>query len=1027
MLPGGIENDFGRIESIRQMAGFAFSFLAFLAIAGGIVIVVLTLRHRRALADIERLAGRESRRGLEIEQARRQAGEREAQLRAVLDNMIDGVLTVDAQGSVCSFNAAAEKLFGYSSQELLGYDVSRLYSGDDAADLSVFLSGGGDRMGKREGFHREVTGFDKAGRKVPLDISISEMWLGDQRQFIVILRDISARKKALAKISEVENRLVNAINALPDGFVLYDRDDRLVMCNDKYLEIYATSSGIIKVGEKFEDMVRAGVRRGQYAEAIDDEESWIAERMSHHLDAAGVVEQQLDDGRWLRIFEQRTPDGGTVGFRVDITELKQREAALQRSENLFRATVSGAFDGIIVTDETGKILAFNPAAESLFGYAAEEVSGVGVYDLLLPEPMCSRYKAGLAAYLETGYGPLLGRRREEECLRKDGSTVLVEVAVNASGVAGEQLFIANVRDIAEEKAHALALEDARDKAEVASRAKASFLAMMSHEIRTPLNGVLGLLDLLAETKLNEKQIGYVRTANESAYALLAIINDILVFSKLEAGKLDLEPSAGSLYRLLEGVRALMAPRAEEQQLALEVSIAEGTPDNVWVDAGRLRQVLLNLVGNALKFTETGTVSIELASVGFEAGEEMHRLRFAVRDTGIGIPADKIPDLFAEFSTLDASYSRRYEGTGLGLAISRELVERMGGRIDVESTIGEGSVFRFDLALREVPADTSSVDTQTLDRTTLAIVEGARILLAEDNATNRMVLSEMLRGVGCEVSFAATGREAVDKARAKAFDAILMDISMPEMDGVEATRILRGSTRSCSEVPIIALTAHALPEDRERTLASGMNAFLSKPVSKHDLVTTLAGVLAGLLISDPQQGGAHRLRSVAVDAGVSGKAVEERSMADKSDRVAPNSRSNAPQHGADDAAVLDRVALAALFADLPTDLRDKVLVQFEADTRQRLKQISEGMAQGDPQSIGAATHVLTSLLGTFGAMYASNLSADIDQQIRSGAQIDELGTVPELLDHTEAVVAAVLGFCEQEFKAAPVVNATAGDH
>ncbi|AXS40220.1 PAS domain S-box protein [Breoghania sp. L-A4] len=1045
--PAGSGSPEHRYEDFRATALMAFVGLVALVIVKTLIIVVLALRHRRVLHDFKRLAAMESARGAEIAEAHRQTSEREAELRAVLDNMINGVLTIDARGCVLSCNPAAERLLGYAAADLMRLDIRALFCDSDGESLSDFIAD--ESGGRPDTRHGEFTGITSCGRTVPLDVSLSRMYLAGRRQFVLILRDLSARKSALARIDEVENRLINAINALPDGFVLYDQDDRMIMCNNKYREIYSRSSDFILVGRKFEDMLREGVRRGQYAHAKQDPETWILERLRQHSESGSVVEQELANGRWLRIFEQPTPEGGTVGFRVDITELKQREMALRQSENLLRATVFGAFDGIIVVNDCGVIVSFNPAAESIFGYSEQDACGANVFDLLLVEPLRSRYVLGLENYKATGYGAMLKRRTEVECRRKDGTMVLVEASVNVSEGVGERLFIANVRDIAEEKARALALEDARDKAEVASQAKASFLAMMSHEIRTPLNGVLGLLELLAETALDDKQIAYVDTAGESAQALLAIIDDVLVFSKMEAGKFDLEPEPGSLRRLLEGVGSLMAPRADARGLTLRISIAEATPDLVLVDMGRLRQVLLNLVGNALKFTETGTVSMELSRVGARdargANEGVHRIRFAVRDTGIGIPGDKIPDLFEEFSTLERSYSRRYEGTGLGLAICRELVSRMGGRITVESVLGEGSLFYFELPLREAPAPPPRAQARVVDDAVLSRVRGARILLTEDNATNRMVLSEMLAGVGCTVHCANTGREAVDMVRALTFDAVLMDISMPEMDGEEATRLVRAMAAPVGDVPIIALTAHALAVDRDRILANGMDAFLSKPVSKQELVTTLAALLETgrrrnsamdpsaarettdarlpqaqqdvLARPDMDSGVIRRQRDPAgggrIEAGTGAvEAIKERVMA-----------ANA---GLFPATAVEPDVLSTLLSGLPQQMRGRVLAQFDADTRERLAQLSDATARGDLASIGAATHALTSLLGTFGAMEASKMSAEIDHQVRLGAQIDELDLVYELLDHAEAAISAITGYGEQEYGAAPVVPTTTGD-
>ena len=618
-------------------------------------------------------------------------------------------------------------------------------------------------------------------------------------------------------------RMWSAVEELPDGFVVYDSEDRLVTCNARYRELYAESAPAMVPGARFEDILRYGLARGQYAEAAGREEAWLEERLDQHRAARVEIEQQLSDGRWLRIFETETSDGGRVGLRVDITPLKEQQRAL---------------------------------------------------------------------------------------------------------------------------------EAATERAEAASRAKSAFLANMTHEIRTPMNGVVGMAELLADTELTEEQDLYVRTIRRSGEALLVIINDVLDYSKIEADKLSLHPEPFDLERCIHEIVTLLQPSARDKGLAMLVDYDLFLPTNFVGDPGRLRQVLTNLVGNAVKFTEAGHVLVRVT--GFETGEGGAAVHVTVEDTGIGIDAAQIEHVFGEFNQIEAGRDRRFEGTGLGLSITKRLIDLMGGELWVDSEAGAGACFGFRVTLPvaapapsapDLPATLRSalvVDDQSVNREILVrqlsalgldvraaesaeaalemldpppdlvlldhrmpgldglalarrlrelghempalllssdprVDEGAaagaglqgvlqkpvprqvlferlrglgapdggeagramRVLVAEDNRTNRLVLSKMVKGLDIELEFAANGREALDAHARFAPDLVLMDISMPEMDGREATRaIRRREDATGARVPIVAVTAHALEGDRETILEAGIDAYLTKPVRKAALVEVI---------------------------------------------------------------------------------------------------------------------------------------------------------------------------------------------
>lgn len=522
-----------------------------------------------------------------------------------------------------------------------------------------------------------------------------------------------------------------------------------------------------------------------------------------------------------------------VGIFRDISSRKRAEEALRESEERYRTLFEENPDAIIIADaKTRRFQYVNSAACQMLGYTKEELLQLNADDIHPKEDL----KKAMAAFEAQAAGRIK-TAPDLPVLRKDGTTLYADIKTAIMVVGGNQVLMGMFRDITDRKQSEEALKQAKEDAEMANSAKSRFLATMSHEMRTPMNGVIGMTDLLLATGLTPEQHSYAETIQKSADSLMRLINDSLDFSKIEAGRLDLVSVDFDLRLFLEDVSAMFVARAHQAGLELLHVVEPNTPMFLNGDSDRLRQILSNLVDNAIKFSPQGKVLIH-AGAEHKTSEEIV-LRFRVTDNGIGVPVDSIRNIFDPYMQLPAGQSRRYKGSGLGLAIAKRLAELMGGQIGVESEEGKGSTFWFTVALKKQPVIKEAQSVPPFAPPRPLQTEGSgdiRILLAEDNVINQEVVVKILARHGYRVDVVENGRKAADAIRKQPYDLILMDIQMPEMDGLEVTTLIRkGEIPGKPDVPIVALTAHAMAGDREKCLSAGMNDYVSKPIQARELV------------------------------------------------------------------------------------------------------------------------------------------------------------------------------------------------
>jgi PAS domain S-box-containing protein len=805
----------------------------------------------------------------ERKQAEQTLRESETRYRQIVENANDVIYRADVYGRFTYANPVALRIIGYPETELMGKHYLDIVRPDYRRETERFYV---KQLRTRTlNTYYEFPVITKDGQ---------EIWLGQNVQLVrekdrivgvqSVARDITERRRMEEALRESQALYQSLVETLPVHIYCKDRDGKFTFGNKRWCERKGRPIEDIvgktdfdfhpkELAEKYTRDDQRVLETGTVLEAVEEQYALSGEKVYIHILKAPIVN---DRGEIV----------GTQGMYWDVTERRRAEEALRASEERRRLIVESAYDAFIAMDADGLIIDWNPQAESTFGWSREEVLGRSLAETIIPPQHREMHRRGLERFLTTGKGHMTNQRIETTALHRAGHEFPVELTITPIRWGERYIFSSFVHDITVRKQAEEELRKAKEAAEAANRAKSDFLANVSHEIRTPMNGIIGMTELTLDTQLTPDQREYLNMVRESADSLLDIINALLDFSKIEAGKLDLEPIEFLLRDSLGDTVRTLALRAHAKGLELVCHVLSDVPDALVGDPGRLRQIVVNLVGNAIKFTEKGEVVVRAAVEGNESTSQWGNesvnllthelidplthelvdpltssevcLHFSVHDTGIGIPAEKQRLIFEAFTQADSSTTRKYGGTGLGLTISSQLVHMMRGRIWVESAEGQGSVFHFTARFGLQQGVAQSFPPEPLN------LQDLPVLVVDDNATNCRILGEILtnwRMKPTVVESGASALAAMEEAQkaGEPFALVLLDVNMPEMDGFAVIERIRQNAE-LDGATIMMLSSADRSGDAARCRALGAT-YLMKPIKQSDLldaVLTALGAASG---------------------------------------------------------------------------------------------------------------------------------------------------------------------------------------
>ena len=751
----------------------------------------------------------------------------EERFRGLSDATFEGI-AVSEGGRVLEVNRSFLEMYGYEASEVVGMPAVAFVAPVSREAVTQHISTGSSEPYEAVSLRKDGTTFDT-------EIRGKSMLYRGRNVRITAVRDITERKRAERRLREAEQRYRALVEKVPA--VVYTQEigspDSAVYMSPRIETLTGYAPDDFRDPDLRWLLVHPEDRermRSEDTRSVGPDEVFTTEYRVVHKDGhtvwvrneAVVVEDEVSGARYWQ------------GFMLDITERKRAGEELRQSEERYRlvarATDETIWDSDIIADER----TWNGAVETMFGYSPEQRTATAWWEERIHPEDRERVLSSVEDIFESG-----GEMWSEEYRfrRADGaySTVVDRAFVVRDARGVPVRMIGSMSDITGRRQYERELTEAREEAERANRAKSEFLANMSHEIRTPMNGIVGMTELLLDTDLDEEQLEYAETVSQSAENLMLIIDDILDFSKIEAGAMRLENIDLDLRSTVEDVTVLLAGRAQDKDLELASLIEPDVPGALRGDPARLRQILTNLLGNAIKFTDEGEVIVRVELV--DEDEQAATVRFEVSDTGIGISPEHQRRLFLAFTQADASTTRRYGGTGLGLAISKQLVNLMGGEMRVRSEPGAGSAFSFALTFEKQPAHVRPA------RPVPADLAGRRALVVDDNETNRSILEKQLSSWGVRVTSAEGGPQALEKLRSESYDLAVLDMQMPGMDGMELARRIKADPE-LAPIRLVLLTSMGRHGEGEEASRSGIEAYLTKPVRQSDLYDALVTVMSG---------------------------------------------------------------------------------------------------------------------------------------------------------------------------------------
>ena len=740
--------------------------------------------------------------------------------RQIIEEMQEGYITLSKDGVILFSNRNFAQMLHESLENVIGMSIYELLSSVEAEDFRRLVTS------NREHFKREFSINAMNGITIPVLVSVNYCF--DEQQFAyIIVTDLTEQKRSAQRFMH------RVFDQATEAFIVCDVTGQIIRVNRVATILFGTEI----LGSMFEQAIPLYWEKDGRKFAITE---IIREGNSNGIEAryknqaGNNFALSVNVGVLTGIESDRS-----IGFLVtlaDITERKHMEEVLKESEERFRTIFEQAPLGIALIDSmTGNIKHVNPRFAEIAGRTMEEMIGIDWMSITHSDDV----QAGLDNMALLNAKKITCFTMNKRYLHLDGSIVWINMTIAPLQVEEEsnRQHLCMIEDITESKKTQAQIILAMERAEVANAAKSQFLANMSHEIRTPMNGIIGMTDITLMTDLQEEQRKYLNIVKTSTIALLRVLDDILDYSKIEAGKITLEKVPFNLQNTMHEVLELFDTGAKQKGLSVTLHIDRTIPAQIIGDSVRLRQVLSNLVGNGIKFTDHGEIVI---NVGIEERlNQKIKLKFAIKDTGIGIPEGKLDKLFKRFSQVDDSHTRQFGGTGLGLAISKKIIEILDGEISVESKENIGSTFFFTAVFglpEEATKEIGSVHNELIQ---YEHPECRKILVAEDDLVSRNMITLILKRNGFEVIAVENGKQAVAAFEQEKFDLILMDINMPYLDGYAATDIIRVKERNMKfSTPIIAMTAYALKGDQEKCLAAGMDDYISKPIDLKGFINVI---------------------------------------------------------------------------------------------------------------------------------------------------------------------------------------------